>query len=324
MPRSARAATFRGLLILFRSGGSSLMVWLAVAGIVLLLVAHVVAAVILSSAFTRARRRRVEGTPGDLGLRYEEVQFSSADGIALLGWWLESPGARATVVLVHDIDGTRSDRSLGLLSLQRDYLRRGLNVLAFDLRGRGESGGRHNTFGAGERADVSAALAFAEARTSALPLVLHGFGLGGALAIEAAAEGLKVDLVIADSTLTSVRAYLRRRWARIPWPTFMLACRFSRRRFGADPDVLKPINAVAAAASVPILFIHGEADHLVPVSNSLNIAAASLNARNSVWRVPGAGHCTAYRRAPEAYVRHCIEFIEAAVPSRRVAIAAAG
>jgi fermentation-respiration switch protein FrsA (DUF1100 family) len=300
------------------------MLWFVLAALLTLLVGHLVVAAILSNVLTRARRRRVEGTPADLGLRYEEIQFSSADGIALLGWWLESPGARATVVLVHDIDGTRSDRSLGLLTLQRDYLRRGLNVLAFDLRGRGESGGRHNTFGASERADVSAAIGYARERTGDLPVIVHGFGLGGALAIDAAAVGLQVALVIADSTLTSVRAYLRRRWARIPRPTFALACRLSRRRFGADPDALQPLEAVAAASPVPILFIHGEADQLVPVAHSLNIAAASLNARNIVWRVPGAGHCTAYRRAPDAYVRRCLDFIEAVLPARPVAIAAAG
>jgi pimeloyl-ACP methyl ester carboxylesterase len=172
------------------------MLWIVLAALFVLLIGHIAAAAILSSVLTRARRRRVEGTPADLGLRYEEIQFSSADGVALLGWWLESPGARATVVLVHDIDGTRSDRSLGLLTLQRDYLRRGLNVLAFDLRGRGESGGRHNTFGASERDDVSAAIAFARERTGELPVIVHGFGLGGTLAIDAAAVGLQVALVI--------------------------------------------------------------------------------------------------------------------------------
>jgi fermentation-respiration switch protein FrsA (DUF1100 family) len=300
------------------------MLWVVAVALSALLIAHVVAAAILSSAFTKARRRRVEGSPADLGLRYDEVQFTSADGIALLGWYLESPGARATVVLVHDIDGTRSDRSLSLLALQRDYLRRGLNVLAFDLRGRGESGGRRDTFGARERADVTAAVEFARLRASQLPVIVHGFGLGGALAIVGATEGLPVDLVIADSTFTSVRAYLQRRWSRIPKLTFSLACALARRRFGADPDALRPVEAVAAASPVPILFIHGEADRFVPLAHSLNIAAASLNPRNIIWRVPGAGHCTAYRRGPEAYVRHCIEFIETALPARRVAIAAAG
>ena len=86
-------------------------------------------------------------------------QFRAPDMTVLRGWYLESPGARASVVLVHDDEGHALRRSLGLLTLQRDYLRRGFNVFAFDLRGRGESGGVRDTFGSAERLDVDAAVA---------------------------------------------------------------------------------------------------------------------------------------------------------------------
>lgn len=299
------------------------MAWFVVAALGVLFAAHVTAAVFLADSFTRARRRRVEGTPADLGLRYDEVQFTAADGVHLLGWFLESPGARATVVLVHDADGTRSDRAHGLMTLQRDYLQRGMNVLAFDLRGRGESAGMRDTLGAREVEDVAAAVKFAHQRVPHLPVVLHGFGLGGSLAIVGASQGLEVDLVIADSPFTSARAYLHRRWRGIPRPTFSLALRLARKRFGADPDAVQPLVAVAESSCVPILFIHGEADRIAPVAHSLNIAAASLNPKNEVWRVPAAGHCIAYRRTPDAYMRHCLDFIERALPTRRVSIAAA-
>ena len=298
------------------------MVWIVLAVLGALFVAHVGSAVYLADTSTRARRRRVEGTPADLGLRYDEVQFSAEDGVQLLGWFMESPGARATVVLVHDAEGTRSDKSPGLMQLQRDYLHRGMNVLAFDLRGRGESAGMRDTMGARELRDVAAAAKFAHQRVPHLPVVLHGFGMGGSIAIVAASLGIDVDLVVADSPFSSARDYLRRRWSRFPRPTIDLAVRFARRRFGADPDSVQPLQAVAESSKVPILFIHGEAERLAPVSHSLNIAAASLNAKNEVWRVPGAGHCAAYRRVPDAYMRHCIEFIEQALPARRVAAVA--
>lgn len=297
--------------------------WVALGAIGLLILGHFAAAHLLADALTRTKRRRVEGTPADLGLRYEDVQFATLDGVALRGWYLESPGARATIVLVHDIDGTRSDRSQGLLTLQRDYLRRGLNVLAFDLRGRGESGGSRDCFGASERADVAAAVEFARSRAPQLPLVLHGFGLGGALAIVGGSAGLDVDLIIADSPFTSARSYLRRTWSNVPSHLFAMALRTATRRFGADPDVVRPLVAVSEASPVPILFIHGEADRLVPVADTLNIAAASLNANNAIWRVAGAPHCASYLRSPDAYVRRCLLFIEDALPARRLTVAAA-
>ena len=292
--------------------------WLLMGVLGVLALAHVAAARLLADALTRTKRRRVEGTPTDLGLRYEDVQFGTPDGVALRGWYLESPGARGTVILVHDIDGTRSDRSQGLLTLQRDYLRRGLNVLAFDLRGRGESGGSRDCLGASERTDVAAAVEFARDRARHLPLILHGFGLGGALAIVGASDGLDVDLIIADSPFASARSYLRRRWSNVPGYLFSMALRVATSRFGANADAVRPLVSASQSSPVPILFIHCDADRLVPLADTLNIAAASLNAHNAIWRVPGAGHCAGYLRAPDAYVRQCLAFIEDAVPARRI------
>jgi alpha-beta hydrolase superfamily lysophospholipase len=302
-----------------------MLVTLTVIAVIVLLV-HIVAALYLDELFTRSKRRRVEGTPGDLGLRYEDVQFPAADGIILQGWYLESPGARGTLVLVHDFDGTRADKMHGLLTLQRDYLRRGFNVLAFDLRGRGESGGTRDYLGARERRDLPAAVEFAKERAPMLPVVVHGFGLGGALAVVGVADGtVDADAVIADSPFTSVRAYLRRRWAIVPWHLFTLSSYFAKRLFHADPDAIAPLAAMRSTTSlVPMLFIHGERDRLISVTHTINIAASSMNARTSVYRVPRAGHCTSYLRGSESYVRHCLDFVDGAVPARRISVAAAG
>lgn len=302
-----------------------MFVTIAVIAVVALLV-HIAVALYLAELFTRSKRRRVEGTPGDLGLRYEDVQFVAADGIVLHGWYLESPGARGTLVLVHDFDGTRADKAHGLLTLQRDYLRRGFNVLAFDLRGRGESGGSRDYLGASERLDLPAAAKYAKARTPMLPVVVHGFGFGGALAVVGVADGsVEADAVIADSAFTSVRAYLRRRWAIVPWHLFQLSCYFAKRLFHADPDAIAPLAAMRATTSLtPMLFIHGDKDRLISVTHTINVAASSMNARTSVYRVPRAGHCTSYMRGPEAYVRHCLDFVDGAIPARRITVAAAG
>ena len=134
-------------------------------------------------------------------------------------------------------------------------------------------------------------------------LVVHGFGLGASLAIVEASAGLDADLIIADSPFASARSYLRRRWSKVPGHLFGMACRVAAKRFNADPDAIRPLAAVAEGSPVPILFIHGDADRLVPVADTLNIAANSLNARNAIWRVTGAAHCAGYLRAPDAYVR---------------------
>lgn len=278
--------------------------------------AYVGTAIYFADLYARSKRRRVQGTPADLGLRFQDVQFLTADQLTLNGWFLESPGARATVLLVHDRGGTRADADHGLLAMQADYVRRGFNVFAFDLRGRGESAGRRDHLGTTERLDVQAAIAYVRRRAGQIPIVLHGFGFGAALAIEATPGVSEIAGVIADSPVASMRDLLRHQHPRLPEHLFNASCWFARRLFDADPDSLTPIDVVDHV-EVPILFIHAQLDDEVPESHSLNLAAASLNDRHEVWALDDHhGHCCYYPQHPLAYIDHCMGFIDRIVPAR--------
>jgi len=282
------------------------------------LVAACASAVYLADDLTRCRRRRVQGAPADLGLRYEEAQFLTADRLTLRGWFLESPGARAAVVLVHDLEATRTDVDRGLLTLARDYVRRGYSVFTFDLRGHGESGGTRDTLGRDEKLDVAAAVACVRRRSPGVPVILHGFGFGAAVALAAAANRAEVTAVVADSAFPTMREYLHRRWRWLPPPALTLVGRIARRLYGADIDALEPVTIVNRV-SVPVLYVHNQGDPMLPPSSTLNLAAASLDARDRVWIAPGTGHATAYREAPDAYVRRMVEFFDEVIPTRVLA-----
>lgn len=299
-----------------------MMVMLLLAAAALLaLVTYGLAAFFLARAFTHCERQRVRGTPAADGMRFDEVQFRADDDTVLRGWFIESPGARAVVVVVHDASGTRSTPERGLLDLDCAYVRSGYHVLAFDLRGCGESTGRRSGFGDGESRDLAAAVDYARARAGGLPLVLHGFGFGGALAIGAAARGLEADAVIADSAFASAREQLRRRWGRVPGHLFSAACLTARVLYGADASALSPIRVIDAATA-PILLVHSEDDDEVPAGDAANLMAACLSGRNELWLLPDGGHCGAYLRDPAGYLRRCLAFIERAVPVRLTAATA--
>ena len=296
-----------------------MLMWLTIIAVAALGMGVTFFAVYLADGMTRSKRHRVQGTPADFGLRYEEVQFLTADRLTLRGWFLESPGARATVVLVHDIEATRADPAHGLLNLTRDYVRRGISVFTFDLRGHGESAGRRDSLGLNERLDVLAAVAFVRRRTGAQPVLVHGFGFGAALGIAAAARNADVTAVIADSSFLTMRQYLRMRWHHVPAPLFALATVLTHRVFHADVDALQPVKSIAQVI-VPILLIHNERDERVPVAHALNLAAASLDGRDQVWVLPDRrGHATAYLDASDAYMRRVQGFVEQVAPSRVLA-----
>lgn len=291
------------------------VVGMIVLAIVLLAVAHLVAAYALAHRMTRNRRLRVTGSPADVHMDFEDVTFPSTDGLALRGWYLDSPDARASVVIVHRDAATRSDPAIGLLELQRDYARGGLNVLAFDLRGRGESTGQRNQLGAGELADVLGALRYAQHR-SETPVVLHGFSTGASLALSAATRTDQVAAVVADSPAASMRAYVRDRHKGVPAHLFALAAKLARWRFDADIDAVTPARSMHELGDTPVMFVHCENDRDVPMEHTLNLVAASLNDADEVWTPYEGGHCATYGHAPGEYMHRCLRFIDQAIPSR--------
>jgi len=292
------------------------MLWVVVALASLATLGLLFAALYVADSLTGGRRMRVQGTPADLGVRYEEVQFLTADRLTLRGWFMAAPAARATVILVHDVGTTRADRERGMLRLQRDYIRRGFSVFAFDLRAHGESGGKRDTLGSNERLDVQAAVAYVRRRTGKTPILLHGFGYGAGLVVDALGRGVDVAGAIADSPFTTMRSYLRAQYRGVPGPIFQVAMRVAHRLFGCDASTLNPIQAITKV-TVPVLFVHSAGDDVIPAAHTLNLSAASLDPRMRVWVVDDhIGHGTAYVDFPDAYMEHSLRFIDEIVPAR--------
>ena len=92
-------------------------------------------------------------TPAELGLPYEEVRFTTDDGVTLSGWLVAARNeTRAAVILMHGFSWNR----LGELSAFVPWLREHYHVLQFDFRGHGTSGDADITLGTAERHDVAA------------------------------------------------------------------------------------------------------------------------------------------------------------------------
>lgn len=143
--------------------------------------------------------RTVAKTPAAVNLPFEEIRFSvdAAGRPQLTGWWI--PGDMPndpTVLLLHGGDGSMGDtlRAVKLLHEAR------LNVLTFDPRGYGKSGGAHPT----ERsmyADAEAALGYLT-QSRKIPLssiIVFGDQLGASLAVELCAHQPAIPALILES-----------------------------------------------------------------------------------------------------------------------------
>ena len=144
--------------------------------------AYLAASAYVTDRATRTVRTPIEGTPSDLGLLYQAVTFESdLDHIPLKGWYLPSRGERA-IIFVHGIGQNRWNTWERIPQKAQLFVEHGYDVLVFDLRGHGQSGGDRLGFGWLERNDVRGAVAYVESRGIAPwadrptgPLVWRGY-----------------------------------------------------------------------------------------------------------------------------------------------------
>src|SRR4051812_22588683 len=102
-------------------------------------------------------------------------KLKTSDGVELVTRsWPASGQPRATAVLVHGMAATKDHPEL--VAVADALTQHGIDVLAYDARGHGDSGGVC-TIGDDERYDVAAAVE--RARQSDLPVVLVGASMGG-------------------------------------------------------------------------------------------------------------------------------------------------
>ena len=130
------------------------------------------------------------GTPATiLNVPFETINFRATDGTPLRGWWI-TPATRAdgreTVLVCHGFGGDKASA----LPIARDLVAGGFNVMVFDFRADGESGGYLSTFGNVERRDVLGAVRWLKSQHPAQARRILGLGIdmGAAALIAAASE----------------------------------------------------------------------------------------------------------------------------------------
>lgn len=254
-------------------------------------------------------RAPVGTTPARWGMAYTDISFVTGDRLTLRGWWIRGT-AHETVVMVHGL-GSNRDEPLSRAA----YLHQaGYNLLVFDLRGHGASDGTGTTMGFREPEDVRAAVAEAR-RLDPGPIVVFGYSLGAAVAIEEAATDPSVSAVVEDSAFSSAADVILARFTEVtrlpatPFAAGILA--FGALDFGTSPWNVQPV-AMAARLHKPLLVIVGGSDTIVPPAEGLAIFRAAPGPKQ-LLEVPQAGHVQAYRVATGLYETTVLDFLAASL-----------
>ena len=204
-------------------------------------------------------------------LKVEDVWFTTADGVKLHGWYAAREDPRAVVIFAHGNAGNVTHRQF-MLRLWNQRLHS--SILMFDYRGYGRSEGSPDE--AGLYADARAAHAWLAERAQLKPaeIVVMGESLGGAVAVDLAAELGARGLVLVStfSTMPDVAAY------HVPW---LPVRRIMQNRF-------ESVNKIGNYHG-PLLESHGTADTVVPIDSARTLFAAANGPKRWV-QIPDGGH----------------------------------
>jgi hypothetical protein len=143
-------------------------------------------------------------TPASVGLAFDPIAFASTEAgeARLKGWWIpasqDAHYSRDTVLYLHSQTGNLGDAVDALAALHSV----GVNILAFDYRGYGQSQFTHPSE-ASWREDAEWALAYLTAtrHIAAGSIILDGRELGANLALEVAAKHPELAGVVLESPL---------------------------------------------------------------------------------------------------------------------------
>jgi hypothetical protein len=271
-------------------------------------IAAVMVVVPIGLGYVTTHTARAVVPPNHLGLPYEDVTFTTSDGLELEGWYVPSKNGAAVIAFPGRSGPQKQTRMLA---------RHGYGVLLFDRRGEGSSEGDPNSWGWGGGQDIKAAIAFLQRRPDVDPDRIGGIGLsvGGELMLETAAETDELAAIVSegagartmsedlDQEMPSLEKALG-----LPLTVLKTAsvAVFSNQ---TPPTNLKKL--VGEIAPRPLFLIAAPNS---PHGEDLNVGYfAAAGEPKTLWEIPESKHVGGLAARPAEYERRVIGFFDRAL-----------
>ncbi|MDF5720687.1 MAG: alpha/beta fold hydrolase [Rhizonema sp. PD37] len=239
----------------------------------------------------------IETTPSAFNLQYEEIWVPVCVGKGRVehihGWWIEASSPNAKVVLYLHGNGINIGANV---ERANRFHKLGFSVLLIDYRGYGRSEG-----GFPQETSV---YQDAEAIWNYLiqlhippnQIFIYGHSLGGAIAINLALEHPDAAGLIVESSFTSIRE--------------LITYRNNFWMFPVDLILIQRFESIKKVPNLkmPVLFIHGMADFIVPTNMSQSLYDLAHEPKKLLF-VPGAGHNNVAELEPVKYQQVIQSFV---------------
>jgi len=205
-------------------------------------------------------------------LKLAKIVTNSLDNLNLAGYLVKCKNPIGCVILSHGI----SNNHVTMLSHVEFFRKKNYDVLLIDQRGHGNSSPTISTYGFKETKDISQWMKYLKS-LGYDNIGIMGHSMGASIALLTCAEVIKPNFIISESGYSNLHELVafQIRAKKMPPLIFVntvsLVCKIFNNFWLSDIDVLDSIRNT----KVPILFIHGERDSLIPCYMSKRMANAT-------------------------------------------------
>ncbi len=242
-----------------------------------------------------------------LGYPFQKAEFVTTDDVPIRGWFIPSGDkpSKDTVIVCHGLGANKSNQ----LTLAAHFVPQGFNLLIFDFRAHGESGGQISSFGDLERNDVLAAVHWLRENHPNQSRRIYGVGASmGAAALLAAAgedtdDARSIDAIAVYGTYDSLYSLANdvvtaHFLPPMDWLCMRIALPLASLHAGTRLSHFAPERSLDHIAPRPILFIHGQpdpkdpnptGDQIIPFAHGKALYDAASQPKYFLW-VPKGDH----------------------------------
>jgi len=243
------------------------------------------------------------------------ISIQSSFGYKLSGTYIFNPiPTNNTVIIVHGITASRWEA----MKYADMYLDMGFNIVVYDSRYHGNSGGKDITLGFFEKTDLDNIVKWVKWVNPNAEIGVHGESLGAVTALLQAnldQVNRNVNFYVVDCPYSDLSELMNIKLSGDIRPHFGPAAGFilfygniiALTKSGFSLYAVSPIKAIANIKT-PIMFIHGSNDTFVPASMSLDLYLEKRGPK-SIYIAPGAEHAMSYLTDKVEYTQKVKQFL---------------